>query len=98
MTPSEGTLSSKSVYTGSTRVRFANGTLLPIAAIGDVSLPSCDRQLTLCNVCHVPSLKTQFIVCQTSLFLIMIVLLVLMLPLSLLRTEPRARFFYRDLA
>lgn len=57
MTPFKSNFSSKSVCIGSTRVRIADDTLLPIAAIGEVSLPSCNRNITLRNVCHVPSLK-----------------------------------------
>ncbi|CAH9126696.1 unnamed protein product [Cuscuta epithymum] len=57
MTPTEGILVNKSIYTGPLLVSVANGSKLPIANIGDVHLNSSNRPLTLKSVFHVPHIK-----------------------------------------
>ena len=57
MTLDDGNLLSKSIYFGNALVNICNGTLLPVANIGNSSLPSKMRPLTLKNVLHVPKIQ-----------------------------------------
>jgi len=57
MTPYEGTLLSKSIYTGNDRVQVGNGSLPPITHVGSLNIPAAHTPLVLKRVLHVPSLK-----------------------------------------
>ncbi|CAH9090193.1 unnamed protein product, partial [Cuscuta epithymum] len=64
MTSSEGILSNKSPYSGTMSVSVANGIKLPIANIGDISLNTPTRPLSLKSVFHVPQIKFNLISIQ----------------------------------
>jgi len=57
MTPSEGILSNKLPYTGTSHVIISNGSQLPICHVGQVSLPTFAKPLKLHNVLHDHALK-----------------------------------------
>lgn len=57
MTPSKGIMSSKSPYSGPTKIRVGNGTSIPIKNIGTMHIPINSGPLFLKYVCHVPMLK-----------------------------------------
>ena len=50
MTPDDGKLLSKSVYTSNAMVKVRDGTLLPVAHTGTSVLPTGHKSLTLTNV------------------------------------------------
>lgn len=56
MTSNEGILTHKIPYSGPLHVTVANGTTLPVQHLGQVSLQSLSRPLTLKNVLHVPNI------------------------------------------
>jgi len=56
MTPDEGTLLSKTLYSGSSLVNVGNGTLLPMSNFGNLKLGTSSRPLCLRSVLHVPQL------------------------------------------
>lgn len=96
MTPSEGIFSSKSVYTGSMRVRIVDGTLLPIAAIGDAALRPVIVNLPFMTSIMSRVLKTIYYL--SSVFVtIIIVWLVLTLPVSV-KDRPTGKFLLQELA
>jgi len=57
LTPIEGNFLSKSTYTGTDKVRVADGSLLPIKHVGWMNIPRVTKPLVLNNVLHVPTLK-----------------------------------------
>ncbi|KAK9698110.1 hypothetical protein RND81_08G083300 [Saponaria officinalis] len=57
MTNNEGILSNKSIYSGSIRVKVANGSELPIGHIGNFTLNSGSQPIHLKYVLHVPNNK-----------------------------------------
>ena len=61
MMPNEGSLLFKSFYNGTECVRAGNGTTLPIKHIGSFAISIVARSLSLKNVFHVPSLKSNLI-------------------------------------
>ena len=57
MTPDDGNLISKIVYSGNSLVKVGDGTLLPIVHVGHSHHPSRTQPLQLTNVLHVPKLQ-----------------------------------------
>ena len=57
MTPDDGKLLSKSIYSGNAMGKVGDGTLLPIAHTGSFILHTRCRLLTLNNVLHIPKLQ-----------------------------------------
>ena len=57
MTPNDGNLLFKIVYTGNALVKVGDSTLLPVKNVGTTSLASKARPLTLKSVLHVPKLQ-----------------------------------------
>ena len=57
MTNHDGMFTSKSVYSGPTKVQVANGLQIPIKHVGNITLNSNTRPLHLKDVFHVPNPK-----------------------------------------
>jgi len=57
MMPDDGNLLSKTVYSGDALVKVGDDTVLPVVHVGNTSLASKHRPLTLKNVLHVPKLQ-----------------------------------------
>ncbi|CAH9117368.1 unnamed protein product [Cuscuta europaea] len=74
MTSSEGILLNKSTYFGATSVSVANAAQLPICHIGDVTLPSSGRALTLRYVYHVPQIKYNLISIKNCVMITIVLL------------------------
>ena len=87
MTPDDSSLLSKTVYSGSALVKVGDGTLLPVVHVGNTSLISKHRPLTLKNVLHMPKVQLNLLSIR-KLSGTTIALLFLARLLSLSRTTP----------
>jgi len=66
VSPEEGILPSLTPYVGFYRVKVGNGSLLPIANVGSLTIQIHHKSLTLKGILYVPKLKHNLFICVAS--------------------------------